>query len=89
MFWPKEPSTEDRLSRAEAGRRDFCGSRVEVLKWKKAQVSKQRLELGVGGGGEERVWGLDFQAKLESSFRGYCNSAAPLCLFPGQTTFPL
>lgn len=61
MFWLKEPSTEDRLSRAEASRRDFGGSRAGgVPKWKKAQLSKQRLELGVGRGGEEKVWGLDF-----------------------------
>lgn len=43
MFWPKEPSTEDRLFRAEAGRRDFCGFRVgEVPKWKKAQLSPSK-----------------------------------------------
>lgn len=56
VFWLKEPSTEDRLSRAEASRRDFSGSRAgEVPKWKKAQLSKKRLELGVCRGGEKRV----------------------------------
>lgn len=56
----------------------------------KGLALQAKVEAGEGGV-EKRGEGagLDFQAKLETSLRGNCNSAVPLRLFPGQTTPPL
>jgi len=64
VCWLKEPSREDKLSRAEASARGLCWSRDgETYKQEKPQPSKQQLKFGTGRGREEEGAGSELSGQ--------------------------